>query len=138
MAQPYVLHHVSCHSKVYVKVSIVTSWLTAWESFPFVQFPRGEKMELLSYSSIRQIWMEGIGLSSQRMPNPQCFSKTAWKVRARRQGPRFLKLILHRISPHLNITARTLTEQLRQVKRNQLWGLLQSFCLTQKLKNKRP
>lgn len=47
---------------------LLTSWLAAWESFPFVQSLGGEKMELLSYSSIRKIWMEGIEFSSQKVP----------------------------------------------------------------------
>lgn len=64
------LSMTSCdhHSEVFVEVSTVTSWLTAWESFPFVQSPGGEKMELLSYCSIRKIWVEGIEFSSRKEP----------------------------------------------------------------------
>lgn len=109
LAQPYALHHVSHHSKVFVKVSMVTSWLTAWESFPFVQFPRGEKMELLSYSSIRQIWMEGIELSPQRVPKSTMLFKKHMESYSKKAEPWISQTDAYHIPPHRNIAARTLS-----------------------------
>jgi len=65
-------------------------------------------MELLSYRSIRQIWMEGIEPSSQRVSKCTLATFTKCMERARSQGSRLLKLMLHPLPLHLQITARTL------------------------------
>lgn len=124
---------------------LLTSWLAAWESFPFVQSLGGEKMELLSYSSIRKIWMEGIEFSSQKVPKSILppFKKCTESY-SKKSGLQISQTDASSppSSPQDNLLGQLSVDYLRQVKRNHWWGpqFPQSFRFhfSHKLKNKTP
>lgn len=78
--------------------------------------PQVEKMELLSFGSSRQVWMEGIELSSQKVPESTLFKKQIQNNESRLQVSQAHASSTP--SPPQGNGQDTLVNQLRQVKRN--------------------